>query len=193
MFAMAAEQAPSVAPSVAPSITPSDSASNRPASTVSSSNSQLSSRYVRPMSPEDVYDDRERMSYMSASLVDRDRQYQPKNNFNSSIHQHAPPPASRHTSNTSSNMTTGTTVSGSENWETYSDHSELEPERDAREAYYAKLHGINGKRMAGGQPYGHMAPPPKMRMHERIDEGAENARMNSVTSDAAWSTEEESY
>lgn len=141
------------------------------------------------MSPEDVYDDRERMSYMSVSLVNRDQYYQQKAQFNTSVHKHAPPPASRQTSNTSSNLTTGTTASGSENWETYSDTSELDPERDGREAYYAKLQGINGKRMAGGHPYGHMAPPPKMRMQERIEEGAENTRLNSVTSDAAWSTE----
>ena len=94
-------------------------------------------------------------------------------------------------------MTTGTTASGSENWETYSDGSELEPERDAREMYYSKVH-TTGKRAAGDHGYGHMAPPPKMRVHERIEEGDENTRVGLGIassrvegSDAAWSTEQE--
>ncbi|PNY25349.1 Anaphase spindle elongation protein 1 [Tolypocladium capitatum] len=51
----------------------------------------------------------------------------------------APPP--RHTSGTSNSSTA---VSGSENWETYDDNSEPEP--DASEAYYAKLRAARGKR-----------------------------------------------
>ncbi|KAJ9653690.1 Microtubule bundling protein [Neophaeococcomyces mojaviensis] len=170
--------------------TASYSVSDRPPSVQSSSHSEASSKFVRPISPEDVYDDRERMSYMSASLIDREKHYQQHQqiHFNSSIQQNPARPASRQTSNTSSNLTTGTTASGSENWETYSDTSEMEPERDARDAYYAK---VSGKRVGG--PYGHMAPPPKMRMHGRIDERDENAvRVNG--SDTAWSTElEETY
>ena len=38
-----------------------------------------------------------------------------------------------------------TAVSGSENWETYDDNSEPEP--DASDAYYAKLRAARGKRM----------------------------------------------
>lgn len=169
------------------------SSSNRPASVLSSNESEASSRYVRPMSPEDVYDDRERMSYMSASLVDRERQYQQNIHLHSSVQQHIAPQISRQTSNTSSNMTTGTTASGSENWETYSDTSEMEPEREVRDGYYAK---VNGKRMAGAHPYAHMAPPPKMRMHDRIEERDENVMVGARVegSDAAWSTElEETY
>ena len=170
----------------------------RPASANSSSDSQSSGKYVRPVSPEDVYDDRERMSYMSASLLQRDPNTAYHNNhqdLNSSIHQYAHGATSasqmpsRQISNSSSNLTTGTTASGSENWESYSDNgSELEPERDVRDSYYDKVHPPSGKRLPGG--YGHMAPPPKMRMHDRIDEGNENARMVRVEgSDAAWSTE----
>lgn len=161
------------------------SASNRPASVLSSSNhSEASSKFVRPISPEDVYDDRERMSYMSASLIDRDKHYQQHLNLHNSIQQNPARPASRQTSNTSSNLTTGTMASGSENWETFSDTSEMEPERDARDAYYSKLHG---KRTGGA--YTHMAPPPKMRAQQRIDEGDENmARVNG--SDAAWCTDD---
>ncbi|EXJ84334.1 hypothetical protein A1O3_05001 [Capronia epimyces CBS 606.96] len=196
----------------------------RPTSTISSGSNE-SSRYVRPISPEDVYDDRERMSYMSTSVLNRDRQqqqphYPPSQHSRSDSHSHQPQyqpshslststsiqshsqgsrphhpsapastmsGASRQTSNTSSNMTTGTTASGSENWETYSDTSEMEPERDAREAYYAKIHAgagtttttnalgmshnLNGKRpMTAGVNdaalAGPMGPPPaKIRVH----------------------------
>ena len=194
----------------------------RPASTLSS-DSNDSSKFVRPMSPEDVYDDRERMSYMSTSLLNRDKQYQ----YHQHQHQHqhqsqnsyprqqehfqqsisravhgqmlSPPAvASRQTSNTSSNMTTGTTAtSASENWETYSDASEIEPDRDA--FYRQQTHAGNnaGKRAAAG--YGHMAPPAKMRMHpgqiynpsdQRIEEQDEN-RSRVEGSEGAWSTEGE--
>lgn len=191
-------------PAAPPSVTSQAqfSASNRPTS-IHSSSSNESSRYVRPMSPEDVYDDRERMSYMSASLLNRDRQqnqyaslpshqadpyYQPhlshqqhpSHSSSTSIHSQsvrlnpsAPPSTivSRQTSNTSSNMTTGTTASGSENWETYSDNSEIEPERDVRDGYYSKSnshattnplalsHSFNGQKRPLTSN-GHMAPPP---------------------------------
>lgn len=49
--------------------------STRPTSTISSGSNE-NNRFVRPMSPEDVHDDRERMSYMSASLLNRDREQQ---------------------------------------------------------------------------------------------------------------------
>lgn len=160
------------------------SASNRPASVLSSSNnSEASSKFIRPISPEDVYDDRERMSYMSASLIDREKHYRQHLDLHSSIQQNPARPASRQTSNTSSNMTTGTTA-GSENWETFSDTSEMEAERDGRDAYYSKMHG----KRAGGA-YTHMAPPAKMRLQQRINESDENAvRINE--SDAAWCTDD---
>ena len=169
----------------------------RPVSANSSSDSHNSGKYVRPISPEDVYDDRERMSYMSASLLQRNQDtvyHNRHHDYNSSMHHYAPSTnasqvPSRQISNSSSNLTTGTTATGSENWESYSDNgSELEPERDPREAYYAKTHAGGGKRLPGG--LSHMAPPPKMRMHDRIDEGNENSRIVRVEgSDAAWSTE----
>lgn len=84
-------------------------------------------------------------------------------------------------------MTTGTTVSGSENWETFSDTSELEAERSMQDSCISRTHA---KRTAGVHPYAHMAPPAKIRMHERIVEQDENlTRTNG--SDAAWSTEQE--
>jgi len=142
---------------------------------------------------------------MSASMLGQERHYQQTQALHSSTQRHAPPPPiSRQISNTSSNMTSGTTASGSlsENWETYSDASDLEPERDARDAYHAKVHAAAGKRVAGSHAYGQMkAPPLKTRHHDRIDEGNENARVGlGITqtrvegSDAAWSTEmEETY
>lgn len=155
--------------------------SHRPASVLSSSNnSEASSKFIRPISPEDVYDDRERMSYMSASLIDREKHYQHHLSLhNSSIQQNPARPASRQTSNTSSNLTTGTTA-GSENWETFSDTSEMDAEGD-----HSRMHG---KRTGG--PYTHMAPPAKMRVQQqRIEEREENAlRLNG--SDAAWCTDD---
>jgi hypothetical protein len=96
-------------------------------------------------------------------------------------------------------MTTGTTAASaaSENWETFSDNSELEPERDARDMYYNKVHQAQGgKRQAAA--YSHMAPPPKMRMQaiQRIDESDENRYAGQMPQDMreasdAWSTEQE--
>jgi protein regulator of cytokinesis 1 len=91
------------------------------------------------VSPEDVYDDRAyqrpvtRQGGYSSSMRD-DEHF-------SQLHQYHHEPAPRQTSNTSHATTT---VSGSENWETYDDASE--PEVDASEAYYAKLRATRGKR-----------------------------------------------
>jgi len=97
----------------------------RPHSVLSSSMSQTSSRNVRPTSPEDVYDDRERMSYVSASLIGQSRPYEQASRMqdsqldhsylnrshlnhhsqmnaaqlSTSIHGHHEPPVSRQTSN----------------------------------------------------------------------------------------------
>ncbi|CAK7262675.1 Microtubule bundling protein [Sporothrix epigloea] len=102
----------------------------------------------------------------------------------------------RHTSNTS------TTVSGSENWETYDDYSEPEP--DASEAYYAKMRAARGKRMtpdvvneyaASGRPPSNMAnkrqrgiPPPASTAYAgqvMVDTGS-----NRVLSGGEWTDEE---
>ncbi|RMD45000.1 hypothetical protein DV735_g126, partial [Chaetothyriales sp. CBS 134920] len=175
----------------------------RPESTLSASSND-SSRFVHAVPPEDVYDDRERMSYMSASLLGRNHQYQFRQHqladlpekFHSSVSQSllmAPPPrpSSRQTSNSSSNMTAGTTAasSTSENWETYSDVSELEHEQ-----YSSIVHHPHGSKR-GAPAYGQMAPPPKLRMHamQRTDDVNENGvkqREMRVESDA-WSTEAE--
>ena len=186
-----------------------------------SNGSNESSRYVRPMSPEDVYQDHERMSYMSTSLLNRNPQYQ----YQQQLHHHRmPPPApqhqpqqqyfhsstthsqmmpppttnatSRQTSNTSSNLTNGTTAStASENWETFSDTTDVETERHPNHAYY-DVSQTAMKRP--GTAYNHMAPPPKMRPVGPRDVGGaieekENSQERQLRegSDAAWSTEQE--
>jgi Ase1/PRC1/MAP65 family protein len=178
----------------------------RPGSVQSNSTSGPSNPnggYVRPMSPEDVYDDRERMSYMSASLSNRDRAMMGhQDDFQSSVIRHggihplhnAPPPANRQISNTSSNLTTGTTASGSENWETYSDHSQIEPESDARDVYYAKVRAANPSKRPG-EGYGMMVPPPKMRMvnQESVMERGVGRGIRIEGSDAAWTDDSGSY
>lgn len=187
----------------------------RPESVQSSSTSGSSNNnggYVRPMSPEDVYDDRERMSYMSASLFHRDRAVMGHHaeDFQSSVMKHGsnqhpihnlPPPASRQISETSSNLTTGTTASGSENWETYSDASQMEPEIDVRGVCYAKVRTANphpnlnpGKRQ--GEGFGMMAPPPKMRMvkQEPLEQqGDDRGLLRIEGSDAGWTDDSNGY
>ncbi|KJZ70924.1 hypothetical protein HIM_09675 [Hirsutella minnesotensis 3608] len=117
---------------------------------------------VRHVEPEDVYDDNARVkprprSAMSAhqrprSRIEEDTHYDERRYATVRGHagyaQMAPPrQVSNTSSNTSSNVSTqpSTVVSGSENWETYDDTSEPEP--DACEAYYAKLRAAaRGKR-----------------------------------------------
>ncbi|KAL8778559.1 MAG: hypothetical protein Q9213_007359 [Squamulea squamosa] len=117
---------------------------------------------VRQITPEDVYDDRERMSYVTSSTMQSEqntpqsyrdlqasRHYDPHHQQKS---RYAPVADSRQISSTS---TTTTAATGSENWETFDDASE--PEVDATEAYYAKLRAVKmGKRMT---PEGGYTPP----------------------------------
>ena len=126
-------------------------------------NSAMSSAFVRPVSPEDVYDDRQR-SFMSSvmsnsnsqrsigishsahsslsslSLSSSQRGYPGMNPY---LNHAPPPPALRQTSNSS---TVNTATSGSENWETFDDGSGSEA--DASDVYYAKLRGGPPKRFA---------------------------------------------
>jgi protein regulator of cytokinesis 1 len=101
------------------------------------SDSVESSAGVRHVSPEDVYDDQKYQQHhhppshyesISSSMRQDEQQYRST-------------PVPRQISNTS---VATTTISGSENWETYDDVSE--PEQDATEAYYAKLRAARGKR-----------------------------------------------
>lgn len=122
--------------------------------------SAMSNSLVRPVSPEDVYDDRHHPSFMStSSLSHRSGGFShSSHSSNSSMSLHSsmqafprpnpylqmpPPPAPRQSSNTS---TVDTVNTGSENWETFDDASE--DEADASDVYYAKLRAAQGKRFA---------------------------------------------
>jgi len=125
-----------------------DSENFRPASSASSTGSGS----VRHITPEDVYDDRERMSYAQYTSVDSE-QNTPKaySHHQQQRPQYIPSADSRQISTTST-----TAASGSENWETFDDASD--PEADASDAYYAKLKAAKtvGKRFA---PEGGYTPP----------------------------------
>ena len=124
--------------------------------------SVMSSRSVRPISLEDVYDDRNQRACLNGSVqshridafshssqsfqssTSRDAGYPRENVY---LQQNASAPAMRQISNSS---TIHTVASGSENWETYDDASE--PEVDASDVYYAKLRAAHGKRLATDDP-----------------------------------------
>jgi len=102
--------------------------------------------------------------------------------------------SSRQISNTSS---ANTAISGSENWESYASDEE---ERDASDAYYAKLHaarGNSGKRFnpEDAYPLANGNPPKKQRGvpnyphagHEMRDAGSNRIVSGS---DANWTDED---
>lgn len=123
-------------------------------------NSALSNTnsFVRPVSPDDGFDDRTQRSFMGSSIFSGSQKSNHSSNsslsLNSSLQgfprpnpylQHAPPPPPARQVSNSSTVITGN--SGSENWETFDDDgSESEP--DASEVYYAKLRAAHGKRIA---------------------------------------------
>lgn len=114
---------------------------------------------VWQISPEDVYDDRERMSYMPASMMqskgDTSHNYRDAraSAHYDTRHQQCVAVVDNRQISTTSNSTTA--ASGSENWETFDDASE--PEVDLSEAYYAKLRAAKtGKRF---EPEGGYTPP----------------------------------
>ena len=131
--------------------------------------SVMSSGSVRHVSPEDVYDDRYKRQPLSRQESYHDHHSSMRDDGRyASSHSYNVVPAPRQISNTSAATTT---VSGSENWETYDDVSE--PEQDASDAYYAKLraaaargkrpnqedgfsmsHGSQSKKQRGIPPYG---------------------------------------
>ncbi|KAI1408808.1 microtubule associated protein-domain-containing protein [Hypoxylon sp. FL1857] len=151
-----------------------------------------SNSFIRAIEPEDVYDDRpyERNSYQTYT---RSHQHQDmpisihSDRLAQSAYPQAPPP--RQISNTS------TVVSGSENWETYDDNSEPEP--DASDAYYAKVRAARNKRCTPEDGYPRPGTsqgkrqrgiPPSMHAgHVMID-----ADGNRIISGSEW-TDEDAY
>ncbi|MCJ1431248.1 hypothetical protein MMC27_000599 [Xylographa pallens] len=164
---------------------------------VASSNS---SGPIRSTTPEDVYSDRrEHMSYLPSSAVpsqnhtpqtyhdlkpapNYDPRYQPQQE------RYVPHADSRQISTTS---TASQAVSGSENWETYDDASEPEP--DASEAYYAKLKAAKGKRYTpeGGCPSPRQGQGKKLKvLHGGQTLVEEGGRFVPAGSDAGWTDED---
>ena len=157
---------------------------------------------VRQITPEDVYDDRERMSYVPTSMMQSDRntpqnyrEAQASARYNTRHQQYAPVADSRQISTTS---TSTTAASGSENWETFDDASEPEVEVDLSEAYYAKLRAAKtGKRLEpeGGYVRPRGGPGKKLRGVGGtgiIDQtGVEESGRRLVTgSESAWTDED---
>ncbi|KAL9612521.1 MAG: hypothetical protein Q9167_002906 [Letrouitia subvulpina] len=156
---------------------------------------------VRQITPEDVYDDRERMSYVPSSAMHSEqstpqnfrdlqalRKYDPRNQQQARYGSVA---ESRQISTTS---TTTTAASGSENWETFDDASE--PEVDTSESYYAKMRATkNYKRFTpeGGYTPPRGGPGKKLRgvygltgaTETVVEEGT-----GRVVSDAGWTDED---
>ncbi|KAJ3492550.1 hypothetical protein NLG97_g5314 [Lecanicillium saksenae] len=114
----------------------------------------LGTNIVRAIDPEDVYDERPTTSrggrYGSQDSQERsdysDERY---GTIRAGQYGYTPEGPPRQISSTS------TAISGSENWETYDDNSEPEP--DASDAYYAKLRAARCKRQE--PEYGHVAAP----------------------------------
>ncbi|KAH6603488.1 microtubule-associated [Trichoderma cornu-damae] len=115
----------------------------------------LDSSVVRAVDPEDVYDDRPQPARMGRPESGMSHRRQPSypdeeddDRYSSIREVHRHPQAQAQAAQArlvSSTSTTSTVVTGSENWETYDDDSEPEP--DASDAYYAKLRAARGKRV----------------------------------------------
>ena len=173
---------------VPPSATPVSDYDNENVRCTSSASS-TGSGSVRHITPEDVYDDRERMSYAQYSAIESEqntpKQYPPQRA------QYIPSADSRQISTTSTS-TTG--ASGSENWETFDDASE--PEADASDAYYAKIRAAKsiGKRYApeGGytSPKGALGKKPRAIYGNSQTTIQEEGGRYVAGSDAGWTDED---
>lgn len=109
--------------------------------------SVLSSGSVRHITPEDVYDDRDRDRYQDhRSHQDLHASMRQDRIAHSSASSYPSAPSSRQISNTSTAATTSTS-----NWESYPSE---EDEEDATDAYYAKLRAARVKRATPEDGYG---------------------------------------
>ena len=175
---------------------------------------------IRQITPEDVYDDREHMSYAPPTFpTGTIRGGAPQSYFDPQHHQLEQQPATTYDSRyrphqyvphanqqqqqqrriTSNASSTSQAVSGSENWETYDDASEPEPEPDASEAYYSKLKAAHGKRGAPGSGYPSPRPNQAKKMRGVYEGGQgqnvqafvdEGGRIVPSGSDAGWTDED---
>lgn len=167
-----------------------------------SSASSTGTGSVRHITPDDVYDDRERMSQVTSSAQSErttpqnyrdvqastryDTRYQRQDRY-------VPAADSRQISVTS---TVNTVASGSENWETFDDASE--PEVDVSDAYYAKLRAAKTKRFTpeGGHTPPRGGPGKKFKgmygtgCHSQAVIEEENGRVVPAGSEAGWTDED---
>lgn len=178
---------------VSPMATPSSACEDenlRCASVASSTKTGI----VRHISPEDVYGDPGQTSYMNSSMISSQRNtprsyrdlplsshyethYQQTNHY-------IPHTDSRQISSTST--ATNTNISGSENWETYDDASEPEP--DASEVYYAKLKAAQGKRLTPEGGYSPVRAGAGKKM--RGPHGIGHTETLKAGSEAGWTDED---
>lgn len=175
-------------------------------------NSAMSTAFVRPVSPEDVYDDRMR-SFMSASVMSNhptgsqrsmmgvshsshsslsslsvNSSQQGYSRMNPYLQHAPPPPALRQTSNSS---TVNTATSGSENWETFDDGSE--PEDDGSDVYYSKIRAAPGKRFAPDDGMGLMGKKSKGIRSVSPDGPHPGQVLRVAGSDTEWTDDFETY
>lgn len=152
---------------------------------------------VRQITPEDIYDDREPMSNVTASIM-QSEQRTPQNyrdvqeSARYETRQYVPVADSRQISTTS---TSTTAASGSENWETFDDASE--PEIDLGEAYYSKLRAAKtGKRFEPEDGYAPPRPGKKFKavygagINAQIVMDKEGGRRLVTGSESAWTDED---
>ena len=163
---------------------------------------------IHQVSPEDVYDDRyETMSYAPPSYpTSTDLRPQPKSYASYDVRSipsqysasSAQPSAYSSSDGRVVSDSSSHPVSGSENWETYSEADEPEP--DSRAAYHAKLKVSQGKRAT---PDGGGHPSPRQAKNAKLLRGIydhpgqrvqtfveENGRMVLAGSDAGWTDED---
>ena len=213
LFNAPAPAHPGPAPLPTPSVA-SDSENWRCASALSNASGP-----VRQITPEDVYDDREHMSYAPPSFPGGGGGYaqqQQPGYFDHRPPSRAGPPPSRgyplppasaasyamqmHDERVPSTTSTASNaVSGSENWETYDDASDPEPEPDARAAVHAaRLRAAAGKRATPDGGYGTVSPGGHAKKLKSAYEGQgrvreyveENGRMVQVGQGEGWEDEE---
>ncbi|KAL2797623.1 microtubule associated protein-domain-containing protein [Aspergillus keveii] len=171
--------------------------------------SAMSNSFVRPVSPEDVYDDRQR-SFMSSSIFSqRSTGFSQSSQSSSSslslksslqgtyprpnpyLNHAPPPPAPRQVSNTS---TVDTVTTGSENWETFDDASDSDG--DPSDAFYAKFRAASAKRLAPEDHQQTVSLAGKKAKGIRSvspEEPIGNHMVRVAGSDAGWTDDMEAY
>ncbi|KAI1854552.1 hypothetical protein JX265_007577 [Neoarthrinium moseri] len=146
-----------------------------------------SSVIIRPIEPEDVYDDRySDQDYGRPRSHDSYVSHGSVRQVGRPDYPQAPPP--RQISNTS------TVISGSENWETYDDASE--PEADASDMYYAKVRAAHGKRITPEDQYSRLQSSQSKRMRgippamSHAGHGTVDVEGNRIISGSEWTDED---